>query len=134
MFKVQSISGRVAIGKLIGFAVGLIVMLALPSFDMEIFQPPPKFFVCDSARVKPLLFWSKSPIFVSFSSVKTEIRKMIRKYLTLAKRGTKMTFCEEDLLEKMFAFFHQKSVFRRFRDFFSLAKRLRSLFPVLPRK
>lgn len=36
MFKVQSISGRIAIGKLIGLLVGVIVMLALPAFDMEI--------------------------------------------------------------------------------------------------
>jgi NhaP-type Na+/H+ and K+/H+ antiporter len=36
MFKMRSVTGRVAIGKAIGFVVGLIVMLALPSFDMEI--------------------------------------------------------------------------------------------------
>lgn len=34
----HSVTGRVAIGKIIGLVVGLIVMLALPAFDMPIFS------------------------------------------------------------------------------------------------
>lgn len=38
MFKTRSISGRIAIGKIIGALVGIAVMLFLPSFDMAIFS------------------------------------------------------------------------------------------------
>ena len=37
MFHLHSVTGRVAIGKTIGFFVGLMVMLFLPAFDMPIF-------------------------------------------------------------------------------------------------
>lgn len=36
MFHLHSVTGRIAIGKSIGFVVGLLVMLALPAFDMPI--------------------------------------------------------------------------------------------------
>jgi hypothetical protein len=35
MFKLHSVTGRIAIGKVIGLIVGIIVMLFLPAFDME---------------------------------------------------------------------------------------------------
>lgn len=38
MFKMKSVTGRIVIGKIIGLVVGVIVMLLLPSFDMEIFS------------------------------------------------------------------------------------------------
>jgi hypothetical protein len=38
MFKLHSISGRIAIGKFIGLVVGVAVMLLLPSFDMSIYS------------------------------------------------------------------------------------------------
>jgi hypothetical protein len=38
MFKLHSITGRIAIGKIIGLIVGLIVMLLLPSFSIPVFS------------------------------------------------------------------------------------------------
>ncbi|MBT5517010.1 hypothetical protein HOH67_00410 [Candidatus Peregrinibacteria bacterium] len=38
MFKLHSITGRIAIGKTIGLLVGVIIMLVLPSFDMPMFS------------------------------------------------------------------------------------------------
>jgi hypothetical protein len=36
MFHIHSVTGRIVIGKSIGFAIGLLIMLALPTFDMPI--------------------------------------------------------------------------------------------------
>jgi hypothetical protein len=38
MFKMKSVTGRIFVGKTIGLVVGLLVMLLLPSFDMEIWS------------------------------------------------------------------------------------------------
>ena len=36
MFKLHSVTGRIAIGKMIGLVVGLLVMVLLPTFDMQV--------------------------------------------------------------------------------------------------
>lgn len=38
MFKLQSVTGRIAVGKLVGLVMGIVAMIALPSFGFPMFS------------------------------------------------------------------------------------------------